>query len=225
MKGDYMSFINNIFERATNGMLDQAQFEAICGELGIKLADLSTGNYVSKSKYDAELSARDGQINTLNGTIKQRDTDLADLQEKLTAAGADSAKLAEVTSNLQNLQSKYDTDAKQWQQSLKKQSYEFAVKEFANSKKFTSNAARKQFISEMTAAELKMDKGAILGADDFLNTYMVDNADSFVQEEPVEDTKTPFFVNNTTTDTEIQHEDPTGGFGDLFNFTAVRSKE
>ena len=221
-----MSIINSIFEQAEGGVLTQAQFEAICADKGIKLADLSTGNYVAKSKFDSELSNRDNQINMLNTTIKQRDEDLTGLQNKLNEAGMDSTKLAEVTTNLQNLQNKYDADTKKLQQELKKQNYTYAVREFANSKKFTSNAAKKQFISEMIGAELKMDKDSILGADDFLNNYMTDNADSFVveKEEPEEKVFKPFFVNSTTTQ-DIVEEDPTGGFSSLFNFQSVRGKE
>ena len=75
--------IKDIFDKAENGTLTFEQFEAITKDNKAKFADLSEGNYVSKSKYDDDIGAKDGSIQQLNDTIAKRDTDLADLQAKL----------------------------------------------------------------------------------------------------------------------------------------------
>lgn len=215
--------LKKVFESAENGTLTYEQFEA--ATKGAKFVDLSEGGYVSVNKYNDDLAAKAKEIETLNGTITTRDTDLAELKKQLEAAGADAGKLQEATEGLAALQAKYDGDMKAYKDQLKKQAYEFAVKEFTNSQKFSSAAAKRDFERSLLAKELKMDKDKILGADDFVAAYKVENADAFVTEpenppEPSgEDTTMPHFVQPTGGQGGTD-KDPTGGFH--FNFTGVR---
>lgn len=216
-----MDFIKKLFEGADGLTYDG--FMQRANEAGIKFANLSEGNYVSKKKYEDDLSAKDTQIADLNTTISTRDSDLASIKQQLEQAGADQTKLAQLSSDMTNLQSKYDNDVKQYKSKLAKQAYEFAVKEFANSKKFTSNAAKRDFVNSMIAKELKMDNDKILGADDFVTTYSADNADAFVVDTPAPEPTPqpkPKFVDPTG------GPDPTAGGNEFsFNFTGVRAKE
>ena len=197
--------IKEIFDKAENGTLTYDQFDALAKENKVKFADLSEGNYVSKSKYDDDLNAKDTSITKLNDTIAQRDKDLADLQTQLKDAGTDTSKLAELQTNFDTLQNKYTEDMKAYQQQLADQKYEFAVKEFANGKEFTSHAAKRDFVSQLLNEKLKMKGDDIIGADDFANSYAKDNADAFVTKteptEPVapakDETSKPQFVSST----------------------------
>ena len=166
-----------LFEKAENGTLTYEQFEELSKQNNAKWADLSEGGYVSKHKYDDDLKAKDVQIETLNGTISTRDTDLADLKTKLEAAGADSDKLTALTSDFTALQGKYEADTKAYKEKLDKQAYEFAA-----TKKFTSQAAKRDFTQSMISENLKFKDGKILGADDFVKSYTESNADAFVVE-------------------------------------------
>ena len=216
--------LKEIFNKAENGVLDYDQFQAACKEEGIKLADLSSGDYVSKKKYEDDLVAKDSQISTLNDTIVKRDTDLQNLKNQLTEAGNDVEKLNQLSTDLSALQNKYDDDVRNYQQQLQKQAYEFAVKEYANTKQFTSNAARRDFINSMIAKELKMDGDKILGADDFVSSYSMDNEDAFYREPDIEpevndfEESLPQFVGQTP-----GSEVPDEGF--QFNFTGVRQHD
>jgi hypothetical protein len=178
--------IKELFGKAENGTLTWEQFEALAKADNAKFTDLSEGKYVSKSKYDDDLGARDNSISQLNDTIAQRDTDLESLKTQLASAGTDADKLSKLQADFDTLQGKYTSDMQAYQQQLASQRYEFAVKEFANSKKFTSNAAKRDFTSAMISANLKFDadKGKILGAEDFVTSYSEDNADAFVTEQP-----------------------------------------
>ena len=147
----------------------------------MKLVDLSEGEYVSKAKHEDEVSKLNEQVTTLSGTLKDREKDLKTLQTNLADAGADTEKLSTVSKELENLQKKYDTDTQNFKAQLKKQAYEFAVKDFANGYEFSSKAAKKEFIREMINAELKMDEKGIVGGTDFYNRYAEENADSFVK--------------------------------------------
>ena len=222
-----MDFLKELFEKAENGVLSYSQFKDATKEM--KLVDLNLGDYVSKKKFEDELSTKDTQIGKLNETITARDTDLADLKKKLENAGTDATKLGTLSADFENLQAKYETDTKALQSQLEKQAYEFAVKEFANGKKFTSNAAKRDFVNSMIAENLKMKKDTIIGAEDFVNVYSQDNADAFVVEtdskpEEVPSPKPdPKFVSPTPG--EQPKDDITGGFLSAFNFTGVRPKE
>ena len=198
--------IKEIFDGAENGTLTFEQFEAQVKEKGAKFADLSEGKYVSKSKYDDDLGAKDTSITQLNDTIAQRDKDLADLQTKLKDAGTDTTKLTELQNSFDALQTKYTSDMQAYQQQLETQKYEFAVKEFANSKEFTSQAAKRDFVRALIDENLKMKGDTIIGADDFAKSYADDNADAFVTKtepktpevsNPGNDVGKPQFVSST----------------------------
>lgn len=172
--------IKELFDKAENGTLTYEQFQKAIGES--KFVDLTEGNYVSKQKYENELSQKEQRITDLSNTITQRDTDLQKLQDTLKDAG-DLDALKQATKDLADLQLKYDNDTKAYAKQLKQQEYEFAVKDFAGSKNFTSNAAKRDFVQAMIAKGLKLEEGKIIGAEDFVKLYSKDNADAFVKKE------------------------------------------
>lgn len=221
--------IKDIFEKAEGGTLTYAQFESAVKAGNGKFVDLSEGNYVSKQKYDSELASKDSTIDQLNGTISQRDTDLANLKTQLSNAGTDANKLSALQTDFDNLQNKYATDVKEYQAKLDRQQYEFAVREFAGTKKFTSNAAKRDFTTAMIGANLTMKGEKIIGADDFVTSYSEENADAFVTDDKQPE-PTPQPTPAPAKPTFVQ---PTGGgtptptdhklFG--FDFTTIRKKE
>ena len=117
--------IKDLFINAENGMLTYEQFEEAAKEAGASFKDVKDGNYVSKSKYESDLRAKDndieqlnGQLENLNSTIATRDADLENLKHQLEEAGNDATKLTELNTNLANLQAKYDQDVKDYQDKL-----------------------------------------------------------------------------------------------------------
>lgn len=204
-----MEFLKVLFE---NGAVTWEQFQQGVSEKGIKIADLSEGNYVSKLKYDDDIKAKDGQISDLNENIKTRDTDLADLKRQLEEAGNDKAKLSELTGRFDTLQADYDNAKTSYEEKLEHQKYEFAVKEFANAQKFTSGAAKREFVRSMTEKALKMKDDVIQGADDYLEKYKTENADSFAAEDG--DDKQPSFAGKSSggSDTNKQTDPFLSGF-------------
>ena len=190
--------IEDVFKDAESLTLEQ--FKAKAGDA--KFVDLSEGAYVSKRKYDDDISAKAKEVESLNSTVSARDTDLETLKNQLKEAGADTEKLNALTSQFTDLQSKYEAEAKAHKAELAKQAYEFAVREYAGKQKFTSEAARRDFIRQLNDAGLKMDKNGIMGADDFRKTYEEQNTDAFVVEAPQQPTPapqkpTPQFVGST----------------------------
>ena len=217
-----MDFLKELFTSAEGGNLNWEAFKAAVNKAGYKLADISKGDYVSKLKYDDDLKARDTSIATLNDTISKRDTDLKNLKNQLKDAGTDATKLGELTTKFNDLQTKYDADIEAYKNQIKQQEYEFAVKDFASGKSFTSNAAKRDFIQSMIAKNLTLENGKIIGGDDFTSSYKTENPDAFNQEQPVVDTK-PKFV-STTDETSTPVADPTNGFAKAFHFTPLRGE-
>lgn len=213
-----MEFLKSLFEK---GAITWEQFQQGVADKGYKLADLSSGNYVSKHKYDDDVKSRDTTIEDLNAQITKRDTDISGLQEQLTKSGADNkTKVSDLTKQLEQLQADYSNEKQAYEKRLNKQSYEFAVREFANTQKFSSNAAKRDFISEMIGQNLQMKDNTILGADDFVKLYQEKNSDAFIkpEEQKPEEEKKPQFVKPTGSKPD-GNDNP---FASMFNFTGVR---
>lgn len=117
-----------------------------------------------------------------NTDIAQRDTDLATLQEKLKNAGADATKLSNLQTDFDTLQQTYNTAKADYEKQLAEQAYDFAVKENSAKLKFSSNSAKKAFMSDLKAKKLSMENGKILGFDDFVNAYKEQDAGAFITE-------------------------------------------
>lgn len=216
--------VKEIFDKAENGTLTLEQFNELAKEA--KFIDLNEGNYYSKAKHAEELEVKEKQINTLNDTIKKRESDLSALKTQLEEAGTDSAKLEELNNQLAELRSNYDKDTKNYKEQLKKQSYEFAVREFAGTKEFTSQAAKRDFIQSMLAKDLKMENNKILGADDFVQVYQEANSDAFVvktePETPPEPAQPLPTFGQPTPPTTPPSEN---AFANAFHFNGVRAHE
>lgn len=204
--------LKDIFSKAENGTLTYDQFIAIATENKSKFVDLSEGGYVDRNKYNSDLESRDTRITSLDDLIKTRDTDLANLRQQLEDAGNDTTKLGELNTKFNDLQKQYDKDTRAYQKQLKDQAYKFAVTDFANKQDFSSQAAKRDFISSMLAKDLQMENDTLIGATDFMTAYANENADAFrqakVEETPVEK---PHFVNST-------NPTPAENNADMFNF-------
>ena len=218
-----MADVKSIFEQSDDGTLTYEQFMELSGDA--KFVDLSEGQYVSKQKYEDELATRVKEIETLNESLTTRSTDLEELQKKLAEAGtADAEKLAALTSDLEGYKTKYETETKKYKEQLKKQAYEYAVRDFANSKNFSSKAAKRDFIQAMLAKDLRMEDSRIIGAEDFATMYSSENEDAFISDE--------YFDDSAFDDIKPKFVEPTPGaeqppvdsndFLNAFHFMGVR---
>ena len=185
-----MELLKNLFSEGEALTYDQLT-EKISAA-GLKLANIADGSYVSRDKMDSKVKGLQGQISDLQGQVKQRDTDMAELQTKLTAAQPAADKLASVQSDLAALRQQRENDGKEWERKITAQAYEFAIREKAGEVKFSSNAAKKQFIADAIAKQFKQDEnGKMQGYDEFLTQYKTDDPGSFVVDEPAPAKKGP----------------------------------
>ena len=147
------------------------------------------------TKAEGERDALQAKYNT---DIAQRDTDLADLKQKLADAGTDAETLKNLQTEFDTLKTNYANAQADYQKELNKQAYEFAIKEKTNGLQFTSNSAKKAFLSDALAKNLTMDNDNILGFDDFVNAYKEQDAGAFVVEPITDEPKPPMFGSKST---------------------------
>lgn len=168
--------------------LDKETVDAIITENG---ADIENARSSEASKFETERKTLQDQITDLQGQVTQRDTDLADVQKKLTEAQENADKLTEAQSTITDLQSKYDKERKEWEDKNARQAYEFAIKERANSLEFSSAAAKKEFIREAISKEFKMEQDTLLGFDDYVKLYKESDPGAFAPENTPDPEPTP----------------------------------
>ena len=146
---------------------------------------------IIKGKLEKAEGERDTYKTKYDADIKQRDEDLADLKKKLEDAGGDAEKMSKLQTDLETLQSTYDTAKKDYESKLTKQAYEFAVKEKVAGLKFSSNSAKKAFIADAIKEEMKIKDGELQGFDDFVENYKKSDADAFLKEKESEPKPAP----------------------------------
>ena len=142
----------------------------------LKKAEKERDTY--KTKYDED--------------IAKRDSDIADLQEKLKNAGVDAEKLKTLQNDLTALQTKYQTEKGDLEAKRANQPCELPEKEKASSPRFSSESAKKAFMSDILKDELKMKDGQLIGFDDFVEAYKKNDEKAFITENTDPDKKPSF---------------------------------
>lgn len=147
----------------------------------IKLANLGTGEYVSKAKYSSMELERDNyktQLATAQDSLKAfKDVDVEKLKGEITT----------LSTQLQDKETEFN-------KKLADIEYNSNLESFFSSYKFTSELAKKAAIEEFKKKELKMDNGKFLGGEDFMKELKESNPTAFESEE---DEKAPKIVKGT----------------------------
>lgn len=214
-----MEFLKALFTNGEALTYDQLVEKAKAAK--INAVNLADGGYVSLEKHNDKVNTLTQQVEALTGQVTQRDTDLADLQAKLTAAQADGSKLGEAQTALTDLQKQYDADKKELEGKLARQAYEFAIREKAGSLKFSSAAAKKAFIQEAMGKEFKRDGDTLLGYEEFVTKYKAEDPGAFASDDPAPADPQPAPPQVVLPTDPTPKGDPNGFH---FNFTGVRPK-
>lgn len=111
-------------------------------------------------------------------------------------------------------ETKYNADTQALQEKLDAQAYGYAVEKVASGISFSSNGAKKAFVSDLTAKNLKLsDDGKLEGFNDFLEQYRKDDPSAFKADESGK----PFVASSTSSGG--------GDSGFAFHFAGVRPQE
>ena len=156
-----------------------------------------------KDEFNKELSANYKTIaefsnlqERYDADIKTRDADLETLRGQLSKAGDNSGELEKLKGQLSGLQTKYDADKTAYENKLKEQQYDFIVNKFADGLEFTSNGAKKAFISDLKAKDLPLNesKDRLMGTEDFVKDYKEKDSGAF---KAIEKPNSPKFSTST----------------------------
>lgn len=92
-----------------------------------------------------------------------------------------------IKASVKQWEDKYNADTQALKGQLEAANYGFAVKEAASGLKFTSEGAKKAFLSDLTAKKLPVQEGKLLGMEDFIKAYKETDPGAFVPEGADED--------------------------------------
>ncbi len=162
---------------------------SILEELGIEIEedkkkDLEKSlneNYKTINEYN---NIKDN-VEQLKEDIQSRDTDLENLTKQLEEVGDDKDKLQQAQDELKAFKTKYEEQTADYEDKLKKQEYEFAVKEHINGLHFSSNAGKRAFTEDLLNSELKLVDGKLIGFDDYVKEYKEKDEGVFSKEAKV----------------------------------------
>lgn len=150
--------------------------------------DIGEGVKLPKDAVDAIMAENGKDIEAKNNTITALTTERDGLKGQLQTANDEIKSYKDmdiegIKAKAGEWETKYNTDTKALQDQLDAANYGFAVKEATSSLKFSSKAAREAFTSALTAKKLPLQEGKLLGMDDFVKAYQIDDPDAFMAED------------------------------------------
>ncbi len=162
--------------------------------------DLGEGAKLPKNAIEAIMAEHGKTRGALDNTITTLTTERDGLKTQLDTATAaiksyEGMDVEGIKTAAKDWETKYNTDTKALQEQLDSATYGFAVKEATAGLKFTSESARKAFVTDLTAKKLPLQEGKLLGLDDFKKEYQMGDPGAFV---PEGDDKTPLATKGGT---------------------------
>lgn len=164
-----MEFLKDVF--GNEALTYEQLAEKLKDNEKIKLGNLAEGQYISREKFDAMKSDRDGlkaQLTDANAKIQEfQGMDIDGIQQAV-----------------EDWKTKYDSDTQKLKDELAAQNYAFTVKEALAGMKFSSESARRAFTAGLKEKGLPVQDGKLLGLDDFVKTYKETDPAAFAPDRP-----------------------------------------
>lgn len=135
---------------------------------------INDGTYIPKQKFD-----------NLNEQKKDLENQLKETNDKMQELSK--VDTEELKQQIVDLQKKYEEDTKALNSKYEAREYDIKLNDYAKDLKFSSNSARKSFMNDLKAKELKFEDDKLVGFDDFVNSYKENDPSAFInetQEEP-----------------------------------------
>lgn len=148
-----------------------------------KAGDLNkqvTENYKTVAEFDRKVNKLEGEI----ANQKER----ADLAEE-TLKGFEGKDFDAITKDRDEWKAKAEQAAKDYEEKEQARIYADSIKEACKDLKFTSNSAKTAFENALTAENLKVKDGALLGFTDYVEKYKETDPGAFVNEADGESAK------------------------------------
>lgn len=147
--------------------------EEIKKEYGEKDLIINDGNYIPKAKFDS-----------LNEQKKDLENQLKETNDKMQELSK--VDTEELKQQIIDLQKKYEDDTKALNSKYEAREYDIKLNDYTKDLKFSSNSAKKSFMSDLKAKELKFEDDKLVGFDDFVNSYKESDPTAFMEEKEEE---------------------------------------
>ena len=149
------------------------------------------------------ITEKDTKIDELSKNLDTVTTERDDLKTQLSNANTEIQSYKDmdvegIKQKVNDWETKYNEDTKALQEKLDKKDYDYKVKEKVSGLKFTSESAKKAFISDLTNKGLKVENDNLLGFDDFVKEYKQSDPGAFVPDEDPNQKPKPQFGSPTT---------------------------
>lgn len=142
-------------------------------EYGEKDLIINDGNYIPKAKFDS-----------LNEQKKDLENQLKETNDKMQELSK--VDTEELKQQIVDLQKKYEEDTKELNSKYEAREYDIKLNDYTKDLKFSSNSAKKSFMSDLKAKELKFEDDKLVGFDDFVNSYKENDPTAFMEEKEEE---------------------------------------
>ena len=130
---------------------------------------VNDGNYIPKAKFD-----------NLNEQKKDLENQLKETNDKMQELSK--VDTEELKQQIVDLQKKYEEDTKALNSKYEAREYDIKLNDYAKDLKFSSNSARKSFMNDLKAKDLKFEEDKLVGFDDFVNSYKETDPSAFINE-------------------------------------------
>jgi gas vesicle protein len=130
---------------------------------------INDGTYIPKAKFD-----------NLNEQKKDLENQLKETNDKMQELSK--VDTEELKTQIADLQKKYEEDTKSLNEKYEAREYDIKLNDYAKDLKFSSNSAKKSFMSDLKAKELKFEDDKLVGFDDFVNSYKENDPTAFMEE-------------------------------------------
>lgn len=149
--------------------------------------DLGNGAKLPKAAIDAIMAENGKDVEAKNNQISTLTTERDGLKTKLGEANAAIQSYKDmdidgIKAKVGEWETKYNADTQALKDQLDAANYGFAVKNAVSGYKFSSEAARKAFLADLTAKKLPLQDGKLLGLDDFAKSYRETDPAAFAPE-------------------------------------------
>lgn len=134
---------------------------------------INDGTYIPKAKFDS-----------LNETKKDLENQLKETNDKVQELSK--VDTDELKKQIEDLQKKYEEDTKSLNDKYEAREYDIKINDYAKDLKFSSNSARKSFMSDLKAKELKFEDDKLVGFDDFVSSYKENDPSAFIEDKKEE---------------------------------------
>ena len=132
-------------------------------------------------EYGTSVQAKDQKIETLTTEKEGLSNQLKEANDKIKGfADVDVDKLKQ---EITDWETKYNTDTENLKNEISKKDYDFKINDVIKDLQFSSNGAKKAFMEDLKAKELKFEDDKLVGYTEFLKSYQENDPDAFKKED------------------------------------------